>query len=109
MDSVVDSPAIHRGLGVVNDGRKDLFDGSVILQIIHVALLLVQNGSNGGILICGELGLPDCIDVSEILRADQVPEMLIEFSSDAVNVGTLLVLYTTTAVAGGTQSATPSQ
>ena len=104
MDSVIDSPAIHRGLGVVDDGRKDLFqpvsqglgknfdidikqgDGSVILEIIHIALLLVQNGSNG----CN--GLPDNIDVSEILRADQVPETLIEFSSDTVNAGTLLVL-----------------
>ena len=25
VDSVVDSPAIHRGLGVVDDGRKDLW------------------------------------------------------------------------------------
>ena len=82
MNSVVDSPAIHRGLDVVDDGRKDLFqpvsqslgknfdidikqvDGSVILQIIHIALLLVENGSNGGILTGGELGLPDRICAS---------------------------------------------
>ena len=110
MDSVVDYPAIHRGLGVVDDGRKDLFqpvsqgldknfdidikqgDWSVILQSIHIALLLVENGSNGGILTRGELGLPGRIDISEILRVNQVPETFIEFSSDAVNARTLLVL-----------------
>ena len=66
-------------------------DGSVILQIIHIALL-VEYGSDGGTLTGGELGLLDRIDVSKLPRVDKVPETLIEFSRDAVNAGTPLIL-----------------